>query len=173
MTIEQWRARGGGKHPFFALPNVTHHNVEPDELHVLYLGVCMYMLGSVLWLLSYKKLHETPQRNLERVWRAIEEIYALDAVTCQYSNVHLSMFHDPKRPRSEYPKLKGRGGEVKALEAVTCEVWAQWVGEGSTRARRSCNSCDVKAMCSPLSTSTRASCSCPREALRLRTSVYD
>ena len=37
-------------------PEIKDVNVDPDELHVMHLGVWQYALGSVLWLLCYKGL---------------------------------------------------------------------------------------------------------------------
>ena len=48
-------------------------HVEPDELHVMYLGTVMYVWGSVLWLLCFVILPDTPQKNMETVWAGIRE----------------------------------------------------------------------------------------------------
>ena len=88
-------------------------NIEPDELHVLYLGVVMYMLGSLLWLLTYRVMTGTPASNMERLWGMICSKYSLLKTENQYGGLRLSNFIDPDHPHKAYPKLKGRGGEVK------------------------------------------------------------
>ena len=48
---------GGGKGfvhwLFLMLPYLSVHNLEPDELHVLYWGVPQQMFGSVLYVLCF------------------------------------------------------------------------------------------------------------------------
>ena len=60
------------KHPnphyMFQLPWLSCLNIDPDELHIVYLGVAMYLLGSVLWLLCYDVLPGSPQDNMSVVW---------------------------------------------------------------------------------------------------------
>ena len=50
-------------------------NVEPDELHVLWLGVVQYFMGSILWLLVYRCMRKTPKANMDDVWREVTENY--------------------------------------------------------------------------------------------------
>ena len=54
-TFEEWRGALSDRHCvlFKELEYLSMHNIEPDELHIVHLGVSRYLLGSVLWLLTY------------------------------------------------------------------------------------------------------------------------
>ena len=99
--------------------------MEPDELHVLHLGTNMYMLGSCLWLLSFRILPRSPRDNVARVWELVTQYYTHNDTTCQFSNLELGMFCEVAKPRSHYPKLKGRGAEVKHLVPAILYAWRQ------------------------------------------------
>ena len=85
----------------------------------------MYLCGSALWILSYKALPATPSQNLERVWNLVSDFYRRFAVPCQFSNLTLNSFTDPHQPKKDYPKLKGRGGEVKHLVPALLYAWEE------------------------------------------------
>ena len=65
-------------------------NVEADELHVLYIGVLQYFVGSLLWLLTYKILAGSPDDNLDRVWRVILDNYG--GSSNQYNAMSINLF---------------------------------------------------------------------------------
>ena len=94
---------------------LTCHNIECDELHILYIGVSQYFLGSILWWMVFVLLVDTPMANMRRVWELIVAHYQANRVVCQYSTLTISSFIDPNKPRAHYPKLKGRGAEAKWL----------------------------------------------------------
>ena len=48
FTAEKWRAIHSVLHVVFSLPNVTHHNVEPDELHIMHIGTCALDSTSII-----------------------------------------------------------------------------------------------------------------------------
>ena len=78
-SADQWRA----KNPEMTLilksfTFVSSLNVEPDELHVLHLGVSQYFLGSVLRLLVYSVLPGKPCCNMKKVWSMIVDEYRSD-----------------------------------------------------------------------------------------------
>ena len=130
VSCSQWRARNPEMHAIFAaFEFLSNANIAPDELHIIHLGTSMYMLGSVLWLLVYTKLKESPESNLRRVFAMIQGFYKEHGTSCQYSNLALSFFTDPQNPRKHYPKLKGRGGEVKHLGPALLHVWQQFRGD--------------------------------------------
>lgn len=99
------------------------HNLEPDELHVMHLGTSSWMAGSILWVLCYLCLPSTPEENMKNIWKVIVDTYRTSDAKTQYSNLTLSSFCDPKKPKAEYPKLKGRGAEVKDLMPCLLAVW--------------------------------------------------
>ena len=110
-TKAQWLDLYSGNvpHPIFQVAGVTHFSVEPDELHIMYLGTVQYMLGSILYLLVYKKMASGPGANMREVWSKISAYYRQHRVPGQFSNLLLSSFCDPKRPHHHFPRLKGKG----------------------------------------------------------------
>ena len=85
----------------FDLPHMSRVNLEPDELHVIYLGTLQYLLGPILFLLVFRVLRGTPTGNMTRVWNAISEAYAGEGT--QYNNLTLNSFTEPKTPFLVYP----------------------------------------------------------------------
>ena len=59
------------------------------------------------------------------VWKGIGEVYAADRVIVQYTNLDLSSWCNPTTPKKFYPKLKGKGAEVRDLVMPLCKVWAR------------------------------------------------
>ena len=102
---EEWRALYPNlPHWIFRLDTVTHHNLEPDELYIIWLGTAI--------------------DNMSNVWSQIAQCYSDMRSSGQYTNLSLSSFCDPKKPNGNYPKLKGKGAEVKSLASVLCKVWS-------------------------------------------------
>ena len=116
---------GGGKGfvhwLFLMLPYLSVHNLEPDELHVLYLGVLQQMFGSVLYVLCFQVMSGTPTENMKAAWASICAFYRLHRTNTQFSNMRLSSFHEAR----EYPKLKGKGAEIKDLTPALLELWME------------------------------------------------
>ena len=52
-TASQWNAKYPDPHPLFQQGHITSLNIEPDEAHVLHLGVGQHVIGSVMWLMIY------------------------------------------------------------------------------------------------------------------------
>eukprot|EP00959_Pyramimonas_sp_CCMP1952_P330380 6917741-Pyramimonas_sp.AAC.1 len=71
---QQWRRRKADRlHPIFqAFRFLSVLNLEADELHVLWLGVATYFLGSALWLLVFRVLSGSHADNMFDVWSAIQ-----------------------------------------------------------------------------------------------------
>jgi hypothetical protein len=116
LSPQEWRAANPNKHWIFQCFTVlSQMNVTPDELHIYHLGVNQYMLGSLLWLLVYKILPGTSSDNVNRVWDRIVSFYKEQKTSCQFSNLGLSSLHDPRASRKHYPKLKGKGSEIKGF----------------------------------------------------------
>ena len=107
-------------HPVFrAFSFLSCANLEADELHVLWLGVAQYLLGSVLWLLCYRMLPGTPKHNLVDVWARIQRQGG-----CGFQSMKLKVFVNIQKPMDDYPKLKGRGSQAKSFVAPLLDVWA-------------------------------------------------
>ena len=53
-TAVVWRNLGKAKHWIFELMYLSILNVEPDDLHITWLGIAADILGSVMWLLCFE-----------------------------------------------------------------------------------------------------------------------
>jgi hypothetical protein len=125
-TRSEWRSLREHQHPLFAADYMGCHNIEVDELHVMHLGTSQYMLGSILWLLCYEILPGRPEENMCTVWAAVCESYKDLKTDCQFTSLALSSFCDPKKPSDSYPKLKGKGAEVKCMVEPLLQVYAKY-----------------------------------------------
>ena len=66
--------------------------LELDELHIMYIGTLQYMIGSVLHILAFDKMPESPAENIQKVWLHIVGFYRDSAVATRYSHLSLSSF---------------------------------------------------------------------------------
>lgn len=125
FTIAQWLATYGGSAPhyIFQVAGVSHYSIEPDELHIMYLGTVQYMLGSILYLLVYKILRERPEENMNKVWAVISQFYKDNHISVQYTNLTLTSFVDTRKPHGHYPRLKGKGAETKNVVEAVHHAW--------------------------------------------------
>ncbi len=123
FSVPQWRAIHTHAHWLFQCGYLTHHNLEPDELHCIYLGTAMHVAGNALFALCYRSLRGTPADNLRLVWGMILDAYRHRQEETQYSKLTLSMFCDVDSPHTSFPCLKGRGAEVKGLMLPLLDVW--------------------------------------------------
>ena len=112
-------------HWIFELEHVTNLNLEPDELHVMHLGTSMYLLGSVLWMFVYQIFRSSAATNMNVLWIEIVAAYRELRPPSQYTNINLASFCNPQQPAAHYPKLKGKGAEVKALVPVMRSILAK------------------------------------------------
>jgi hypothetical protein len=113
-SADDWRAYATAKHVLFdKLEYLSILNVEADELHVLHLGVSQYFLGSILYLLTFKLMPGSAAINLETLWSALLAEYTKFPGYTQFTSLVLSSFIDVKKVNTSYPRLKGRGSEVK------------------------------------------------------------
>ena len=136
-TGRAWRAAKTGMHLLFkSFVFLSCLNLEADELHTLYLGVSQYFLGSVLWLLVYVTMVGDPADNMQQVWQLILQQYSEPATSTQFSALQLSSFTIPAKHNTVYPKLKGKGAEVKALVLPLLCVWKMLRRRGSAHDNR-------------------------------------
>lgn len=120
-----WRAEYTGRfvHWVFSVVGVSNLSIEPDELHILHLGVSQYLIGSVLYSLVYEAMAGTPGDNMKLIWDLVTGHYSANAVETQYTSLSLTSFCNPSSPESKYPCLKGKGAEVKDLLPAIREIW--------------------------------------------------
>ena len=106
-------------HPLFTLPGVTVHTLWPDLMHVKYMGVDMYLFGSILVYLVFTFTGNLPAdsygERLNRVWSHCLDYDRNHAVErkSRFSNMRIGMFTKEASWRTIFPKLKGRAAEVK------------------------------------------------------------
>ena len=79
----------------------------------------MYMLGAVLYMLCFHVLDGAPEDIMHGIWSDINDFYSKHKVQTQFSNLKIGSFHEP----GQYPKLKGKGAEIKDLVAPLSHVW--------------------------------------------------
>ena len=116
----EWEQRS--QSPLFRLPGTSCHTVCLDYLHTKYLGSDQFMFGSVLALLTHTVLPATPLENLKRVWARVLHFYKASrtpAANRFRSLGKLSMFVR----RTGYPKLRGKGHELKHFGRALLDVW--------------------------------------------------
>ena len=76
-TPREWRRLNLGMHDLFTkFAFLSAVNIEPDEMHILYLGICQYHLGSILWLLVFRLMPSTAENNMRALWSGIMLEYA-------------------------------------------------------------------------------------------------
>ena len=117
----QWRQlyKPNELHSIFKLAYLSCHNLEVDELHAMHLGTTMYMVGAILYMLCFHVLDGAPEDIMHGIWSDINEFYRKHKVQTQFSNLKIGSFHDP----GAYPKLRGKGAEIKDLVAPLAHVW--------------------------------------------------
>lgn len=121
FSATQWRSlyHPSELHWIFGFKYLSCHNLEVDELHVMHLGTTMYMLGAVLYTLCFYVLESSPEENMQSIWAKICDFYTNHKILTQYSNLEIGSFYQA----NQFPKLKGKGAEVKDLVAPLAHVW--------------------------------------------------
>ena len=132
-TPEQWRALNAGMmHELFLVFSfLSSLNLEPDEMHILYLGVFQRHFGSVLWLLVYRLMPGSADDNIRQLWSEILDEYGNDPPIKQYTTLTLNSFTDPAKPRGQYPRLKGSAAEVKWIMGPITQAWIKYKRGGN------------------------------------------
>ena len=67
---------------------------------------------------------------MQRISSIIALAYKELSVDCEFSTLSLRSFTDPDRPRFAYPKLKGRGAEIKDLVVPLLNVFDHYKRPG-------------------------------------------
>lgn len=103
-------------HLFFNLPGVSEWNVVLDLLHVMdHNGVLGHLFGSIIHMIVLDPANRTSaarQLALDQLWGKIQETYTQQGTATRLTNLHLSMFTDPRAPFADYAYLRA----VKAAE---------------------------------------------------------
>ena len=94
-------------------------------LHVKHFGTDAYFFGSVLWLLCYELLPNNAATNLKYMFDQCLAYWDREGVSNHYRNLKLSMF----AKENDFPRLKGRGAEIKAMAHPLVEIWERWMDD--------------------------------------------
>lgn len=102
--------------------------VHLDYMRSKYLGVDQYTYGSVLALLVCKVMDDdSPQNNLNVLWREIQVYYRAHETKVQYRYLNkATMF----LWQNGTPKLRGKAGEIRHFAPVLLHLWARRMNEG-------------------------------------------
>ena len=131
FSVDEWKAFGSD-HPLFAeFSWLSQMSVECDELHVLHLGVSQMLLGSVIWTIVYHCMRGTYDANLQQFWTELQSEYQKLDSGNRYTFFNGSLFHDPVRPRGDFPRLKGRGIEIKHAVEPILEIFQRHARVGN------------------------------------------
>ena len=95
-----------------------------DCLHVVDLGIAMHVCGNVLFLLCYDgMLPHTAAANMDYLWKEIDKLYHQFDVTSQFPHLGLTNFCNPISPHADFPKLKGKGAQIRHLVPLLAVIW--------------------------------------------------
>lgn len=136
FSTSDWQhEHGDNTCPLFAMPSITGLNVQPDLMHIKYLGYMQFFLGSVLYLLCYIIMPQDPLSNFKRIGLMVFRIQKQLGLS---SRVPLSWFSKLTQftRRTGFPKIKGKAGQVKALVPTIAEVWRRWSSPDNIQHRR-------------------------------------
>ena len=122
-TLSAWKAWADRSPcPLFKLSYCSSLTVHLDFMHCKYLGVDQYTYASVLALLTCTILPDSPQQNLNVLWRMIKDYYQAHSTKVQYRYMNkLTMF----LRKNGTPKLRGKAGEIRYFAPVILHLWTQ------------------------------------------------
>eukprot|EP00435_Cladocopium_sp_Y103_P046283 s399_g13.t1 len=120
VTHAQALAHPCSSNPLFnAIPGLSTKFVRGDALHICFVhGVYSHLLGSILHYLCWfnpGRQNRSPQERLAVVWEALQKAYKELESPTRLSNLRLTIFTDPKNPRTSYPFLSIKGSEAKHM----------------------------------------------------------
>lgn len=121
----EWAAWANrSKCSLFDIPGVSICSVALDYMHCKYLGCDQYLFGSLLYILCFIVLPETPKLNLAFCWQFIKKYQKDHHARVRYRYLNkLSMFVRKKGARLDYPKLRGKAAEIKYVGAALANLW--------------------------------------------------
>ena len=74
-------------------------------------------------MLVFEILPGDAQTNMDMVWATLIKSYKKHKVNKQYSSIDIGSLCDPKAHKKDFPKLKGRGAELKDLVTPMVDCW--------------------------------------------------
>ena len=116
MDVDAWRLTHGFWdgliHCIFLLPAASVHNLVPDFMHIVDIGLALHALGNTIFELVFERKYfpgmATNADRKDELWRRISTQYQRRGTTVQLSNLPFSLFCDEQRPHQAYPVLSTR-----------------------------------------------------------------
>ena len=130
---EAWRQDRPEHHQVFDLPGVGITSVAADWLHTKHLGVDQYFFGSMLHLLVFSILPGSPDDNMQAVWGAMQQFLKDTKTKDSFSGIRVSMFSNTASPNAQFPRLKGKGAEVRNIGPALEHAFRQHMDPQSTQ----------------------------------------
>lgn len=111
----------------FSIPGISAVTVGLDYMHNKYLGTDQPQFGSVLYMLCYMVLPDSPIQNLLACWDVISKYYVDHNCRNRYGSItKLSMF----LRKSGVIKMRGKAAELKGLGAPLLFLWEKYMNPG-------------------------------------------
>ena len=130
-TNETFKRAHPDRHPLLNLPGVGILAYAPDILHTKHIGTDGYFLGSVLELLCFYMLANSPQENFDTIWQDIRAAYSRSTARSKFTNMTINMFHK----EGGMPFLKGAGAILKCLVPILRSVFAKYMNKDDQQHR--------------------------------------
>ena len=115
---DSWRAAHPDPLELFLIFFVTIATINPDWMHVKYLGVDQYLFASALKLLTHHHMAGDPVANMAEVMQHLTEYFRANNVRHAYKLITTKMYCN-----KDTPKLKGRASEIRHLGKALLHVF--------------------------------------------------
>lgn len=136
LSTNEWQLEHGQNTcPLFKLQNVTGLHVQPDLMHVKYLGYIQYFMGSVLYLLCYIIMPQDPLSNLKQIGLMVNRIQRQLDLSSKLPVSYFSKLSLFKR-KTGFPKIKGKAGQIKSLVPTMAHIWRRLSSQDNAHHRR-------------------------------------
>ena len=128
----QWKASHPDAHALFSLTGVGTQNFIPDLLHTKHLGTDQWFYGSVLQFMVRHMMTESPEENLDSIWKDVKQVYKDMKIFDQFQSLKLSMFENHRA----FPKLKGKGAELRHFGQPLLHAFTKRMTSGNKQHRQ-------------------------------------
>ena len=136
LTTTQWRAaEDKSTCALFDVPNVSGLSVQPDLMHVKYLGYMQYFLGSVLFLLTHSVMAASPKENCKTIGLMIARYQRRRDTSAKFPSAaygRLTIF----LRKQGYPKLRGKAAHIKHVVPALESIWKKFTSPENVNHRR-------------------------------------
>lgn len=121
-TPETWRADPDvGSCRIFDAPHVSGCTLQPDWMHIKFLGFMQYFLGSCLFVLTHHIMPSSPLHNLHRIGLMVCRLQRASTTTKMGLRhfAKLTLFMKKKG----FPKMKGSAASIKCVIPAIRKIW--------------------------------------------------